>query len=429
LKKIFLLSVLFLCTSYVSAQPEQLNQVYFINSDTGWVTGNTGYIFRTTDGGSTWLYSLSGTSANLSEIFFTDALQGFVIGNNGTILKTTDGGISWALKNSTTTENLNSIWFSDQKKGTICGNNGIILRTLDAGETWISQISGTAISLDGVCFKDDSTGFISGNNIILKTTNGGAGWNSIIPAFAYYSPSHSGYLNQNTWVFSVNQAPSVLITTDEGVDWILLSGSTATMSIAQDMFILNDSTLYIAAYKASGIHNFGAQLLKSTDRGVTWETFAVHALDTPFYNRPLHIHFTDSSNGFMVGSTDPPAGPRHYTILKTTNGGTTWEYQYVTMPSDVSGINNSPVSYQLEQNYPNPFNPVTNIEYQVSEYSFVELKVYDSIGREVITLVSGHNPPGRYTVSLDASNMPSGVYFYRLKAGEYTSGKKMIVLK
>jgi photosystem II stability/assembly factor-like uncharacterized protein len=425
MKKIFLLSVLFLCTSYVSAQPEQLNQVYFINSDTGWVTGNTGYIFRTTDGGSTWLYSLSGTSANLSEIFFTDALEGFVIGNNGTILKTTDGGIGWALKNSTTTENLNSIWFSDQKKGTICGNNGIILRTLNAGETWVSQISGTAISLKGVCFKDDSTGFISGNGIILKTTNGGAGWNSIIPTFTYNSASYNGYLNQNTWVFSVSQAPSVLITTDEGINWNFLNHSTATMSGAKDMYILNDSIIYLAAFHILGLHSSGARILKSTDMGGSWETYIVGGI----YDQTLCIHFTDSSNGFMVGSTIPPAGPRHYTILKTTNGGNTWEYQHVTMPSDVSGINNSPVSYQLEQNYPNPFNPVTNIEYQVSEYSFVELKVYDSIGREVITLVSGHNPPGRYTVSLDASNMPIGVYFYRLKAGEYTSGKKMIVLK
>ena len=86
-------------------------------------------------------------------------------------------------------------------------------------------------------------------------------------------------------------------------------------------------------------------------------------------------------------------------------------------------------SYDLYQNYPNPFNPTTNITYQVLKPGNVELKVYDILGREVMTLVNDFRNVGKYTVDLNASRLASGVYFYRLKSGEFVSTKKMVLLK
>jgi hypothetical protein len=88
-----------------------------------------------------------------------------------------------------------------------------------------------------------------------------------------------------------------------------------------------------------------------------------------------------------------------------------------------------PALFNLDQNYPNPFNPSTNISFSIPTKSFVSLKVFDVIGREVATLMSQEKPVGTYNVSFDASKLPSGVYFYRLTAGGFTQVKKMLMIK
>jgi len=105
----------------------------------------------------------------------------------------------------------------------------------------------------------------------------------------------------------------------------------------------------------------------------------------------------------------------------------------------------APQAFKLEQNYPNPFNPTTAISYQLpapsgvegSAVSFVNLKVYDVLGREVATLVDGARAAGVHTAHWDASSMPSGVYIYRLRVTEmsnsatprYTETRKMVLLR
>jgi predicted extracellular nuclease len=88
-----------------------------------------------------------------------------------------------------------------------------------------------------------------------------------------------------------------------------------------------------------------------------------------------------------------------------------------------------PSSYTLEQNYPNPFNPTTKINYSITKSNVVTLKIYNILGQLVRTLVNQHQAQGAYTVTFNATNLSSGVYFYMLKAGNFTSVKKMILLK
>ena len=97
--------------------------------------------------------------------------------------------------------------------------------------------------------------------------------------------------------------------------------------------------------------------------------------------------------------------------------------------NDVQSSIELPGKYSLEQNYPNPFNPSTTIKYQIPQLSFVTLKVYDVLGNEKTTLVNEEIPVGNYEIKFDAIGLPSGVYFYQLKAGDFTSMKKMILLK
>ena len=88
-----------------------------------------------------------------------------------------------------------------------------------------------------------------------------------------------------------------------------------------------------------------------------------------------------------------------------------------------------PEIYSLSQNYPNPFNPQTVISFSIPDAGIVSLKVYDIIGREVATLVNKELSSGVYTFNWNASSFASGVYFYRLKASNYSSVKKMMLLK
>jgi hypothetical protein len=86
-------------------------------------------------------------------------------------------------------------------------------------------------------------------------------------------------------------------------------------------------------------------------------------------------------------------------------------------------------SYKLHQNYPNPFNPSTNIEYVISENSYVTVKVYNALGQEVSVLVDGIKEKGIYNVTWNAVNQPSGIYYYKLTAGNYVNVKKMMLMK
>ena len=89
-----------------------------------------------------------------------------------------------------------------------------------------------------------------------------------------------------------------------------------------------------------------------------------------------------------------------------------------------------PTEYVLFQNYPNPFNPSTLIKYQIKDNNtFVELKVFNILGKEVKTLVNEIQDSGIHEVEFNASNLSSGVYFYTIKTGSYSATKKMILIK
>jgi hypothetical protein len=97
--------------------------------------------------------------------------------------------------------------------------------------------------------------------------------------------------------------------------------------------------------------------------------------------------------------------------------------------TSVNEDDNLPIKYQLDQNYPNPFNPTTNINYSLRDEQNVTLSVYDMLGRKVATLVNGVKQAGNYSVTFDASQLSSGIYYYTLKAGNFTSTKKMMLVK
>jgi len=87
------------------------------------------------------------------------------------------------------------------------------------------------------------------------------------------------------------------------------------------------------------------------------------------------------------------------------------------------------IDYDLSNAFPNPFNPITTITYQLPKEGLVILKIYDILGNEVKTLVNEQKEMGKYTVQFDASSLASGMYIYQLRVNDYTSTKKMLLLK
>lgn len=89
----------------------------------------------------------------------------------------------------------------------------------------------------------------------------------------------------------------------------------------------------------------------------------------------------------------------------------------------------NPENFSLYQNYPNPFNPNTSITFDIPKSEFIQLAVYDILGREAAVLVNEFKQAGRYTISFNAAELSSGIYFYTLRSGDITVTKKMILNK
>ncbi|HCV44437.1 MAG TPA: hypothetical protein DGH68_13195 [Bacteroidetes bacterium] len=129
---------------------------------------------------------------------------------------------------------------------------------------------------------------------------------------------------------------------------------------------------------------------------------------------------TQSSQTYVdtlrIQSNDPDEGA--VSVPLSGSSGTTSVAQQVT-----------PECIELLQNYPNPFNPTTTLSFSLPSSSFVTLKVYDVLGREVTTLINETRAAGRYSVEWNSSNITSGTYFYRLSAGTKTEFKKMVLIR
>ncbi len=142
------------------------------------------------------------------------------------------------------------------------------------------------------------------------------------------------------------------------------------------------------------------------------------------------ISFIDINS--MLGNEDISDDAYHPDSSGYEKIGNGWFNAITTFITDIKkGINvkEIPEGYGLQQNFPNPFNPTTKITYSINKESKIVLKVYDTLGNELQTLVAENQFPGNYEVEFNANNLSSGVYFYQLKGSTFTDTKKMIILR
>ncbi|MGB5530821.1 MAG: T9SS type A sorting domain-containing protein [Ignavibacteriaceae bacterium] len=184
---------------------------------------------------------------------------------------------------------------------------------------------------------------------------------------------------------------------------------------------------------------FCGMFMYSADGGETWTDPERFTPDTPLldYRYPSIAHVSpvdpmdeDVVNVHIVMQVDSIPGSTVNAAPPMPVGVTARYYHFATDIVIVSNDDEIIVNnFNLEQNYPNPFNPSTTINYSLAERSAVTLKVYDVLGNEVTTLVNTTQEAGKHNVTFDAAKLASGLYIYTLNTGNFTSSKKMMLLK
>ncbi len=158
--------------------------ISFVNDSMGYVSGNSGAIFKTIDTGNTWVNLSSGTGEDLFGIDFINDTVGFVVGSYGEIMKTTNGGSTWTPQNSTTSYDLRAVHFVNDSVGYSVGAHSIIstiLTTTNGGASWAFQNANEGHDLFGLCFTPNQTGYAVGaSGCILKLNSMNVGVNQVV---------------------------------------------------------------------------------------------------------------------------------------------------------------------------------------------------------------------------------------------------------
>ncbi|MDQ3020308.1 MAG: T9SS type A sorting domain-containing protein [Bacteroidota bacterium] len=431
--KVILTALIFLLTAQLYSQTFQwrllpnspgvtggarFDDVYFIDSNTGWIIDYDGRVYKTTNGGNNWSLIFNSTFGNeLRSVGFFDSNVGIlgtlIEDTNKVLYRSTNGGSNWTPVSNITgqrPEGICGISIVNENIAYACGKyygTGRIIKTTDKGNSWNSVFNDTSLAtglVDCYFWSPDSGISVGGyidNAAVIKTTNGGASWERVHKT-----------IQKVEWCWKIS-----FISRDIG---------------------------FVSIQRFSG----SSYILKTTNNGLNWNEILLGN-----YNQQ-GIGFVDENTGWVGGHTG-------LATYKTTNGGLQWQfagwgigvnrfrflndtlayavgdrvYKYSREPVGINLISSEvPSSFQLQQNYPNPFNPVTKIKFDVPsnvkrQTSDVRLVIYDALGKEVVTLINEKLTSGSYEIDFDGSNFSSGIYFYKLQTDKFIETKRMILLK
>lgn len=242
---------------------------------------------------------------------------------------------------------------------------------------------------------------------------------------------------------------------DGDQQWVkLYNGEANRDDIAKSITIDNQNNVYVTgSSKMNGPNGiFFHYTTVKYNRGGLEMWHVVYTYDS-FEDNAYAIAIDFHGKLIVTGaSMRNPTNYDYATVQYDANGEQQWVARYSTNNHDSetgkngeqeslknpeseqnnSSIKNTepiPTEFQLSQNYPNPFNPTTLINYQIPNDEFVELKVFDVLGKEVSTPVNEFKRAGSYKINFNGSAFQSGVYFYKIKAGNFVDIKKMILVK
>jgi len=398
---------------------------------------------------SQWFEQTLPVSGPINDIAFLNKDTGFVAMDNSNFLRTTNGGVNWSVMTSFRIEDLEVIDNTTLYARAV--NTLGFYRTFDGGTTW-SYVSGGQYC--ALSFINRDTGWFSSFSGIYKTTNGGVTANLIstennccAKLMMLKEPYNGEYYGWSIQAFS----GSLLKTTNSGMNWesvILPNGAGPVNSI----FILNKDTGWCYSNYPVDTN----KLLKTTNNGINW---TINLLDTLDYFIRT-IYFANDNKGW--------ANRGNFMIRATSSGGNVWGVQRIPVSSTgflsfidssfgwgVSSFNNIahttngggpityvgidnnntkiPTSFILKQNYPNPFNPQTTIGFSLPKSSIVNLSIYNLTGKKIFDVIVNEKlSAGNYKYKIDAIwrlGLSSGIYLYRLTAEDFSETRRMVYVK
>lgn len=281
--------------------------VRFGADNAAYLSGSSGYFFKSTDGGATWTeLGYRFTSSRIRDVSFADTLNGYVVGT-GFAARTTDGGFTWTQQVSPYTGDVNEVVAPSPNHAIAGCDAGNVIVTTDGGNNWsliATGITGTNSDILAIDFINDNFGIVAAyNGTVAKSTDGGFNW-SIISTISGYNPWDMDMVDSlYGWVAGTGERISR--TTDGGVTWQqqLSVGGLGTYGIS---FIDRDRGI------AGGT---GGNTYYTTNGGVNWLPAAI-----PPDNTVWGIHFVESPVLGTLGMTACASG---YVYI-STDGGINW---------------------------------------------------------------------------------------------------------
>ena len=392
---------------------------------------------------------------------------------NGMVFLSTDYGDNWIKIAYDTSFSSNNPGFSSKDVSALATSpnltggisvfagtegDGVFL-SLNSDTNWVAVNNGlTNLFINSfLCIPQKNGGiniFVGTLGGVFLSTNNGTSWENLNNGLMNATVEALAVLKDENGIdnlFACSGYPGgVFRSTDNGINWVTFENELSSSSIKD--IVASDSNLFVLTYDND--------VFRSTNKGVSWdiindvcpsyeEVVCLAAHDTIVYagvaygGSSLVYYSVNGGNSWGNGKEGGIAsiecmkigGP--FLFVGTSSawdfGGSVWRRPLSEMLTDFTDVKDnekqSPHDFILEQNYPNPFNPTTTISFSLPSRSFVSLKVFDGLGREVTVLLSEELAAGNYTQQWNASGFSNGVYYYRLQAGTYFQTKKLVLLK
>lgn len=285
--------------SRMNDTPTPFVNIFFIDQNNGWAVGDN--VYKTIDGGITWIVVSGAFDGGLKKVYFNDANNGYIAGVSS-LYRTINGGLSWIKQNysgvlgATTMSVIGTehIWFA--------GPNGSIASTIDGGNSWIKLTALTTSSLKDIFFIDNNIGWAVGSSF-MKTIDGGLHWTAQLSG-SY--PLNSVFFIDANNGWSVGDYNTIRRTVNGGQTWE--SNSCCASRTYRDVFFSNPNKGF-----AVGGEGVSGYIVKSIDGGKNWSDL----FTAP--SKPLRAIYLNNENlGWVVGDGG--------NIYKTVNGGNSWQY-------------------------------------------------------------------------------------------------------
>jgi photosystem II stability/assembly factor-like uncharacterized protein len=387
----------------------RLDDIYFVDDNTGWTCSGDGYIYKTVNGGTNWFLQFA-SAEYFRSIEFINPTTGFAGTLDGKVFKTTNGGSTWTDFTATLPVPPYGICGISHFGNTVfmVGNwsqNADLYKSFDGGLTWSHQnLNSLAENLVECLFINANEILISGlvalpqatGGCILRSTDGGATWSRIF---------HTGIANEYVWKLQTRNnglvygsvesltgnATWFVKSTDWGATFQKLPVSLTVNIDAEGIGFVNDTIGFIDGY--------GIAMYKTVDGGNSWTVMQPNNRTNRFFVLPSGIAYA--------------------------SGSTVWKYQPGT--TGLPAVDAHKNAHQLFVS-PNPSNAISGIKLTTGFNTYAILEVYDSNKKSHIKLHQGRITAGTHEFTVDCSVLAAGVYHVILRTNEHFLTEKLVVI-